>query len=70
MENIHEICRLTKKTGFIPEWYTSSKADRKKSSFLNEISSTVSKEVVSKINFTEKIFKRMKVNSKPFKLTI
>ena len=64
VENIHEICRLTKKTGFVPEWFTSAKADRKKSSFLNEISSTVNKEAASKINFTEKIFKRMRVNRK------
>ena len=64
VENIHEICKLTKKTGFVPEWFTTSSADSKKSSFLNEISSTVDKEAVAKINFTEKMFKRMKVNRK------
>ena len=61
VDNIHEICRLTKKTGFIPKWYTSGNFE--KSSFLNEISGTISKEIVNKVNFTEKIFARMKIDS-------
>lgn len=66
MENISEICKLTKKTGFVPEWFTNPNSDYKKSSFLNEISSTVSKEAQNSVNFTEKIFKRLDVNSKFF----
>lgn len=55
---------MTKKTGFVPEWFTNPNLNSSKSSFLNEISSTVSKEAVAKINFTEKMFKRVKVNCK------
>jgi hypothetical protein len=64
VEGIHQICRLTKKTGFVPKWFTSGKPFS--SSFLNEVSETVSKEAIKKVNFTEKIFARMKVDSKIF----
>lgn len=63
VENIHEICRLCKKTGFIPKWFTDGDSDVK-SNFLNEASSAVNPEALKKVNFTEKIFTRMKVQSK------
>lgn len=66
VENIHEICRLSKKTGFIPMWFTDGDS-QVKSTFLNEVSSKVNPEAIKKVNFTQKIFARMKVDSKVFK---
>lgn len=62
VSNIHQICKLTKTTGFVPKWYTDDA--QKKNSFLNEVSPTVNKDMVNQINFTAKMFSRLKVDKK------
>jgi len=62
VSNISEICKLTKKTGFVPKWLTDD--DQKKNSFLNEVSSEVSADMVESVSFTAKLFHRLKIDSK------
>lgn len=65
IQNLHQICKLCKKTGFIPNWYPTVE---KKNWFIN-----VEKEVArgkedggnsAKICFTRFLFERMEIDSK------
>lgn len=61
--NLHEITRLCKKTGFLPSWYPN---EEKKGAILNLPSPLMDKRAVAEYNFTEKMFKRMNVDSRLF----
>lgn len=61
--NLHEITKLCKKTGFIPNWFPN---EEKKSAMLNLPHSSLDKKAFAEFSFTEKIFNRMGIDSNHF----
>lgn len=59
--NLHEITKLCKKTGFIPNWFP---FEEKKSAMLNLPHHSLDKKAFAEFSFTEKIFSRMGVDSR------
>jgi WASH complex subunit strumpellin len=60
LANLHEITKLCKKTGFLPQWYPH---EERKSAVLNIPSATIDKKIFTEFSFTEKMFARMNVDS-------
>lgn len=59
--NLHEITKLCKKTGFLPNWYPH---EDKKSALMNICHSSIDKKALTEFSFTAKIFSRMGIDSK------
>jgi hypothetical protein len=62
MPNLHEITKLCKKTEFLPDWFPN---EEKRTALLNLPSASLDKKMFTEYNFTEKIFARMSVESRP-----
>lgn len=60
--NLHEITKLCKKTGFLPNWFP---YEEKRTAMMNLPSAQVDKRALAEFSFTEKMFSRMNIDSKP-----
>ena len=66
--NLHHLCKLCKKTGFLPKWYP----NQEKKNWMINVAQISSKNPSEPICFTQYLFERMEVDSKsqPKNLTL